>query len=171
MKPTIQSYGIDKLTVDERLDLIDQIWDSLPESSEPTAIPDWHIPILEERLAEAEATPAFLSPGEKYWGSLRRPMSVPLILRPKAEEDIRNLQIEFEAIRAGLGNRFLTRVRETLERIEFMPKMYGVVWRRVRAAPIKKFRHVIYYVSNASSTEVIAVVHGARRRSSWQSRL
>ena len=57
MPVRMEDYGIDRLSVDDRLDLIDQIWDSLPEQVAPGEIPAWHLPILEQRLAEAEANP------------------------------------------------------------------------------------------------------------------
>ena len=53
----IEDFGIDRLSVADRLDLIEQIWDSLPDDIAPCEIPAWHIPILERRLAEAEANP------------------------------------------------------------------------------------------------------------------
>ena len=34
-----------------------------------------------------------------------------------------------------------------------MPEMYGVVWQDVRAARLKKFRYVIYYVAFADRVE------------------
>lgn len=98
-------------------------------------------------------------------------MSLPLIVRPPAEADIREGRDEFEAIRAGLGAQFAFRVREALERIEAMPEMYGIVCQDVRAARLKQFRHIVYYVVFADRVEVLAVMHGARHVSEWQSRI
>jgi len=53
MPVTIESLGIDRLTVRERLELIEQIWDSLPESIEPQEVPEWHLVELARRRAEA----------------------------------------------------------------------------------------------------------------------
>ncbi len=53
-------------------------------------------------------------------------------------------------------------MREVLERIEAMPELYGAVWQDVRAARLKKFRHVDYYVAFADRIEVLAVLHGSR---------
>jgi toxin ParE1/3/4 len=97
-------------------------------------------------------------------------VSRPVIIRPAAEADIRETHETFELIRAGLGDRFVSRVGEVLERIEFMPEMYGVIWQDVRAARLKRFRHVVYYVVLADRVEVLAVMHGARDASAWQSR-
>jgi putative addiction module component (TIGR02574 family) len=53
----LQSFGIDQLSVEDRLDLIEEIWDSLPESMTPAEVPDWHLAILAERVAAADARP------------------------------------------------------------------------------------------------------------------
>lgn len=98
-------------------------------------------------------------------------MSLPVIVRALAESDIREARGAFESIRPGLGDRFVLRVREVLERIEFMPEMYGTIWRHVRAARLRRFRHVVYYIVLADHVEVLAVIHGARDASNWQSRV
>ena len=48
---------INQLSVSDRLDLIEQIWDSLPEQVSPDEVPDWHLPELARRRADAEAHP------------------------------------------------------------------------------------------------------------------
>ena len=98
-------------------------------------------------------------------------MSLPMILRPAAEADIQVTHDELEQSRVGLGDRFVAGVREVLERIERMPEMFGLVWQDVRAVRLKKFRHVVYYVVFADRVEVLAVLHGSRDASAWQSRV
>jgi plasmid stabilization system protein ParE len=97
-------------------------------------------------------------------------MSLPVILRPAADADIQATHDELEQSQAGLGVRFVASVRETLERIEAMPEMYGLVWQDVRVARMKKFRHVVYYDVFADRVEVLALLHGSRDASAWQSR-
>jgi hypothetical protein len=60
-------------------------------------------------------------------------MNLPVILRPAADADIQATYDELEQSQVGLGNRFVGRVREVLERIEAMPEMYGLVSQDVRA--------------------------------------
>jgi plasmid stabilization system protein ParE len=98
-------------------------------------------------------------------------MSLPVIFRPEAEADIRTTHDALELSQTGLGGRFAARVREVLERVESMPEMYGTVWQDVRAARLKKFRYVVYYVVFADRVEVLAVMHGARDPSAWQLRV
>ena len=57
MPVTIEALGIDRLPVRERLDLIEQIWDSLPENVNPDEVPEWHLAELARRRAEAETSP------------------------------------------------------------------------------------------------------------------
>jgi putative addiction module component (TIGR02574 family) len=57
MPVTIQTLGIDRLSVRERLELIEQIWDSLPEQVSPDEVPEWHRAELAKRRAEAAAAP------------------------------------------------------------------------------------------------------------------
>jgi plasmid stabilization system protein ParE len=97
-------------------------------------------------------------------------VSLPVILRPDADTDIQAIHDELEQVQSGLGNRFVARVREILERIESMPELYGVVWQDVRAARLKKFRYLVYVVF-ADRVEVLAVMHGSRDAPAWQSRV
>ncbi len=68
MPPTIQGLGIDRLSVRERLELIEQIWDSLPASVDPAEVPAWHITELARRRAEAESRPGEGRPWRQVLG-------------------------------------------------------------------------------------------------------
>ena len=97
-------------------------------------------------------------------------MSLPVILRQEAEVDVQEARDQLEAVRVGLGTQVLTRVREVLARIEKLPELHGKVWQDVRAARLKQFRYIVYFIVLADRVEVLAVLHGARDPSSWQSR-
>ncbi len=73
MSPTLQQLGIDRLSVDERLELISQIWDSLSEIPEAPPIPAWHIRELERRMASADADPKAGIPWEVVKARLTDP--------------------------------------------------------------------------------------------------
>lgn len=68
---TLEQFGIDRLSVAERLVLIDMIWDSLPEQVAPTEIPEWHLALLAQRRAEAEAQPGAGKPWQEVVARLR----------------------------------------------------------------------------------------------------
>jgi putative addiction module component (TIGR02574 family) len=65
---TIEALGIDRLSVGERLDLIEQIWDSLPDAVEPSEVPEWHLAELARRRADAEARPGDGRPWREVLG-------------------------------------------------------------------------------------------------------
>jgi putative addiction module component (TIGR02574 family) len=62
MSISIKKLGIDQLSVRERLDLIEQIWDSLPTEVSSDEVPEWHLAELARRRAEAEAAPGVGKP-------------------------------------------------------------------------------------------------------------
>ena len=62
MAVTIMELGIDRLSVRERLDLIEQIWDSLPSHVQPDEVPEWHLAELTKRRAALDAAPGLGKP-------------------------------------------------------------------------------------------------------------
>ncbi len=54
MSVSLEAFGIDQLTVADRLELIERIWDSLPEQVSAQDIPEWHRAELKIRRARAE---------------------------------------------------------------------------------------------------------------------
>lgn len=62
MSVSLESLGIDRLSVRERLDLIEHIWDTLPEQMDADEIPSWHRAELARRRAEADSTPGVGKP-------------------------------------------------------------------------------------------------------------
>ena len=71
MEISIRELGIDHLSVRERLDLIEQIWDSLPRTVAPDEVPEWHKEVLAKRLAEAEANPGGGVPWREALAAIR----------------------------------------------------------------------------------------------------
>jgi putative addiction module component (TIGR02574 family) len=63
MSLTLEQFGIDQLSPDQRMELISLIWDSLPDNA-PLTPPDWHLKLFDERLAEADANPGNVVPWE-----------------------------------------------------------------------------------------------------------
>jgi toxin ParE1/3/4 len=97
-------------------------------------------------------------------------MSLPLIVRPTAEADIREIHEYLEQVRIGLGSQFAARLRDVLERIETAPDLFAAIWKDVRAVRVRRFQYVVYYVAFSDRVEVVAVLHGARHESAWRSR-
>jgi putative addiction module component (TIGR02574 family) len=68
--PDLTTLGLDKLSVRERLELIETLWDSLPEQVETQEVPDWHLAELAKRRAEATANPGVGKPWREVLGLL-----------------------------------------------------------------------------------------------------
>lgn len=60
------------LTVEQRIELIGELWDSIPDSVEAMPVPEWHREELERRLAAADAEPDAAIPWEDVKRRLRR---------------------------------------------------------------------------------------------------
>jgi putative addiction module component (TIGR02574 family) len=62
MSLSLGELGIDQLSVGDRLELIEQIWNSLPETLSPDEVPEWHLAELAKRRANAELEPGLGKP-------------------------------------------------------------------------------------------------------------
>lgn len=71
MSQTMPAIDIQGMTVSQRLELIALLWDSIPDSAEGMAIPEWHRQELERRLALADANPEAGIPWEQVKARLR----------------------------------------------------------------------------------------------------
>ncbi len=49
-------YPLDRYTLEDRLDLLGRLWDSLLDAG-PPPFPDWHARVVTDRLARADADP------------------------------------------------------------------------------------------------------------------
>lgn len=62
MSMTIEALGIDRLSVAERLQLIEEIWNSLPDNVDPQEVPEWHRVELAKRRQQADTQPGLGKP-------------------------------------------------------------------------------------------------------------
>lgn len=70
MSPSLQDLGIDRLSREDRLRLLGEIWDTLTPITQE-AIPESHREDLDRRLAAADADPAAGKPWEEVRERLR----------------------------------------------------------------------------------------------------
>ena len=71
MAVDVQALGIDRLSVNERLELIDLIWDSLPGSAASSDVPAWHLAELDRRRSEARDNPGAGKPWREILDGLK----------------------------------------------------------------------------------------------------
>ena len=65
MSPTVHSLGIDRLTRDQRLALVQEIWDTIAAEQPPPLLSEAQRQELERRVAEDEAAPDDAIPWEE----------------------------------------------------------------------------------------------------------
>jgi putative addiction module component (TIGR02574 family) len=65
MPPTLQSLGIDRMNIEDRIALAQAIWDSIPAESSRPRLTDAQRQELERRLADHEANPDDVVPWER----------------------------------------------------------------------------------------------------------
>jgi putative addiction module component (TIGR02574 family) len=70
MESTLKSLGIDRLSVPERMRLVEEIWDSIAAEAEALEIPQSHRDELDRRIAAYEANPQAASTWEEVKAEL-----------------------------------------------------------------------------------------------------
>ena len=59
------------LTVQQRIELIGELWDGIPDSIDGLPVPDWHRDELDRRLSAADADPDAAVPWDEVKRRLR----------------------------------------------------------------------------------------------------
>ncbi len=98
-------------------------------------------------------------------------MSLPVVLRPEAQDDLLAARDWYERQRAGLGDIFVSAFDNFIARVEAMPEIYAVVLKGVRRGKLRRFPYVVYYRVMPGHIEVLAVLHGGRNQRIWQRRV
>jgi plasmid stabilization system protein ParE len=98
-------------------------------------------------------------------------MSHLVVLRPDAKYEFDSAFDWYEKQRPGLGYDFAACVEEVFSHIAKTPELYAKVFGNVRRAAVRRFPYSVYYTLEAAQIVVIAVFHGSRNPSVWQSRL
>ena len=98
-------------------------------------------------------------------------MSLPVIARPEADEDLAEVHDWYENKRVGLGDEFLDSADKFFERIVTFPELYAIVMKNVRRGKLDRFPYVVYYRVLSDKIEIVAVLHGRRDAKVWKRRI
>lgn len=74
-------------------------------------------------------------------------MSLLVVFRPESQADLLQTREWYEQQQPSLGDAFVKRAEEAIDRIQRMPRMYATVFRNVRRTKIRRFPYLIYYPS------------------------
>ena len=89
-------------------------------------------------------------------------MKYRVIVRPEAEDDLKEAYSWYEDKRTGLGYDFLLQVDAGLNSIVRNPTIHSLEYKGTRKHLIKRFPYKIIYLVDNERIIVLAVIHGRR---------
>lgn len=98
-------------------------------------------------------------------------MSLRLVIRPEAEEEMADAFDWYEKRVPGLGSEFLLCVDATFNSILRRPQQYPQVHRIVRRALTRRFPYEVFFVDDAERVVILAVFHAKRNPKNWEKRI
>lgn len=96
-------------------------------------------------------------------------MSVRVIFRRAADQDIDDAFAWYERQQPGLGDQFLKSLGATIEHIRARPLLYPVVRGAVRRAVLRRFPYLLFYLVEPERVVVIGCLHASRDPQAWPS--
>ena len=91
-----------------------------------------------------------------------------LIVRPEAEEEIREAYLWYEKQRAGLGDDFLLRIEAALESLLHDPFIHGYIYKQIRRKLARRFPYGVFFKVENEQIAVLAVLHAKRNPLRWR---
>ena len=85
-------------------------------------------------------------------------MSLDVIVRPLAEQDLFAAQVWYEEKRPGLGTEFRLAVDVLFQKISESPLIYPKVYRQLHRAAMRRFPYLIYYSGEPNRVLVVACI-------------
>jgi len=74
MHPVIKSLGLQELSLDERLQVVEELWDSIAADAQALEVPQSHKDELDRRLAAHAANPSSAIPWAEVKARLLKPV-------------------------------------------------------------------------------------------------
>lgn len=93
-----------------------------------------------------------------------------VVVRQRAQADVRDAALWYEDRRPGLGSEFILHFDSLLERIAQNPLQFPAIGTDVRRALLRRFPYAVYFVV-VDRPVVIAVLHQHRHPDTWKARL
>ena len=97
-------------------------------------------------------------------------MTLPIDFHLEAVNEVDAAYDWYDEQRRGLGEEFLETLLQQLDDIQARPESWAVLYRKIRACPMRRFPYIIYYRVLPERINVVAVQHGHRSPRAWRSR-
>ena len=98
-------------------------------------------------------------------------MTLSVVFRPQAEDEVNAARQWYEAHKTALGAKFADALDDVVSRIAANPSAFPLVHGEIRRAVMRQFPYGLYFRIHIQTIVVIAVTHGRRHPSQWQSRV
>lgn len=89
-------------------------------------------------------------------------MKYKVIVRPEAEDDLKEAFSWYEDNRTGLGHDFLMQVDAGINFIKRNPDVHPIEYKGTKKHLIKRFPYKIIYLVEEEKIVILAVIHGKR---------
>jgi len=94
-------------------------------------------------------------------------MTRTVIFLSHAEQDIRSAYQWYESQQTGLGEEFLTSLRQKFESLQTFPESAAVIYKNIRRVVVPRFPYLVFYLVDQTSVVVIGVLHTSRNPAIW----
>ncbi len=96
----------------------------------------------------------------------------PAIFHPLAEAEFREAIAHYEGRREGLGDEFREAVEKAVQRIEKMPKAFGISneMEGTRKCVLQRFPYTLFFLELEEQIWIAAVAHQRRKPGYWGNR-
>ena|ERR1700741_1197903 len=95
-------------------------------------------------------------------------MTTTLLIRPRAEIQLRQAYDWYEEKRKGLGKEFLLSVESVFLIIEKKPLLFQTKYKNIRCALLPKFPYGVFYIVDKKKIVVLSVFHLSRHPKLWK---
>jgi toxin ParE1/3/4 len=85
-----------------------------------------------------------------------------LVIRPRAETDLRKARDWYESQRAGLGEEFIAAIEAALRALARDPRRYTVYYRGFRRVFVRRFPYKLFYRLEDDRVIVFRILHARR---------
>jgi plasmid stabilization system protein ParE len=97
-------------------------------------------------------------------------MSLRVVFRRAAKDEIENAAAWYEEQSRGLGEEFITEIGDAIEKAAEHPERYPVVFGDRRRTVSRRFPYAVYFRQRQDALVVLAVFHGRRDPAIWRRR-
>jgi plasmid stabilization system protein ParE len=94
-----------------------------------------------------------------------------LVIRPEADEEVREAALWYESRERGLGHEFLRAFRAATAVLRRNPLLYQVVVEQARRVLLRRFPYCVFYEVHGSEVVILACLRESRDPEEWERRI